>query len=156
MVEWITNLDFSLLYWIQENLRADWLDAVCAFLSWAFGFGIPWIVLGVVMFFFKKTRAAGVMLITAVALTFFFNEVAIKNAVCRERPCVIDQTIELAVKRPTSYSFPSGHSSSVFAAVGVSFCWSWLGRVLTGTLISRGANYVSDFVKKLQGVKGGK
>lgn len=119
MVEWITNLDFSLLYWIQENLRADWLDAVCAFLSWAFGFGIPWIVLGAVMFFFKKTRAAGVMLITAVALTFFFNEVAIKNAVCRERPCVIDQTIELAVKRPTSYSFPSGHSSSVFAAVGV-------------------------------------
>ncbi len=119
MVEWITNLDFSVLYWIQENMRTDWLDSACAFLSWAFQLGIPWLVLGVVMFFFKKTRVAGVMLIAAVVLTFFFNELAIKNAVNRERPCTIDQSIMLAIERPTSYSFPSGHTSSVFAAVGV-------------------------------------
>ena len=38
----------------------------------------------------------------------------------------------------------------LFAAVGVSFTWPWLGVVLTGVLISRGANYVSDFISKLQ------
>lgn len=118
MIETITNLDFSLLYLIQENLRSEWLDALCAFLSRAFQLGIPWLILGVVLFCFKKTRTAGVILVAAVALTFFFNEIAIKNAVGRERPCTIDPSIQLAIERPTSYSFPSGHTASCFAAVG--------------------------------------
>lgn len=41
----------------------------------------------------------------------------------------------------------------LFTVVGISFAWPWLGIALTGIIISRGANYVSDFVKKLQGVK---
>ena len=43
--------------------------------------------------------------------------------------------------------------ADLFAVVGLVFTWPWLGTVLTGILISRGANYVSDFVKRLQGVK---
>lgn len=118
MIEWIANLDFSVLYWIQENIRTEWLDSLCAFLSWAFELGIPWLILGVVLFCFKKTRAAGVILVAAVVLTFFFNELAIKNAVNRERPFTIDPTIPLAIEKPTSYSFPSGHTASCFAAAG--------------------------------------
>ena len=118
MIETITNLDFSLLYLIQENLRSEWLDVLCAFLSRAFQLGIPWLILGAVLFCFKKTRSAGVILVAAVALAFFFNEIAIKNAVGRERPCTIDPSIQLAIERPTSYSFPSGHTASCFAAVG--------------------------------------
>ena len=41
----------------------------------------------------------------------------------------------------------------LFAAVGITFAWPWLGAVLTGVIISRGANYVSDFIKRLQSVK---
>lgn len=41
----------------------------------------------------------------------------------------------------------------LFSVVGIVFTWPWLGVVLTGVLISRGANYVSDFAKRLQGVK---
>ena len=40
----------------------------------------------------------------------------------------------------------------LFAVMGIVFAWPWLGVVLTGIIISRGANYVSDFVKKLQGI----
>ena len=43
--------------------------------------------------------------------------------------------------------------ADLFAEIGVVFAVPWLGVVLTGILISRGANYVSDFVKRLQGVK---
>ncbi len=38
----------------------------------------------------------------------------------------------------------------LFTVVGISFVWPWLGIVLTGIIISRGANYVSDFIKRLQ------
>jgi hypothetical protein len=49
--------------------------------------------------------------------------------------------------------FASG--ADLFLAIGLIFKWTWLGVVLTGIIISRGANYVSDFVKRLQGVKMG-
>ena len=47
--------------------------------------------------------------------------------------------------------FMSG--GDLFAVVDITFEWPWLGVLLTGVLISRGANYVSDFAKRLQGVK---
>ena len=46
--------------------------------------------------------------------------------------------------------------ADLFAAVEISFAYPWIGVALTGVLGSRGANYVSDFVKKLQTVKSGK
>jgi hypothetical protein len=47
--------------------------------------------------------------------------------------------------------FASG--ADLFAAIGLEFVWPWLGVVLTGIIISRGANYVSDFITRLQGNK---
>lgn len=43
--------------------------------------------------------------------------------------------------------------ADLFAVVGIVFVWPWLGVLLTGIIISRGANYVSDFVKRLQGAQ---
>ena len=40
--------------------------------------------------------------------------------------------------------------ADLFGAVGIHFAWSAVGPVLTGMVVSRGANYVSDFVKRLQ------
>lgn len=45
--------------------------------------------------------------------------------------------------------FASG--ADLFTAIGIEFAWTWIGTVLTGIIISRGANYVSDFITKLQG-----
>lgn len=38
-----------------------------------------------------------------------------------------------------------------YAALGVTFAAPWLGWLLTGVFASRGANYVSDLLKRLQG-----
>lgn len=38
-----------------------------------------------------------------------------------------------------------------YAALGVTFAAPWLGCLLTGVFASRGANYVSDLLKRLQG-----
>ena len=40
--------------------------------------------------------------------------------------------------------------ADLFAAIDLAFKWDWLGVVLTGVIISRGANYASDFVARLQ------
>lgn len=39
--------------------------------------------------------------------------------------------------------------ANLFQVVGIDFAWPWVGIVLTGILGSRGANYLSDFVTKL-------
>lgn len=39
--------------------------------------------------------------------------------------------------------------ADLYATAGLAFAYPWLGRMLTGIFISRGANYVSDFVQKL-------
>lgn len=41
----------------------------------------------------------------------------------------------------------------VFSFVGLEFAWPWVGVVLTGVFISRGSNYASDFIERLQNVK---
>ena len=40
--------------------------------------------------------------------------------------------------------------ADLFAALGLHFGLWWIGVVLTGLFASRGANYVSDIIRKLQ------
>ena len=40
-----------------------------------------------------------------------------------------------------------------YTALGVEFAFPWVGTLLTGVFASRGANFVSDLIKRLQGVK---
>ena len=40
-----------------------------------------------------------------------------------------------------------------YAALGVQFSLPWVGVLLTGIFASRGANFVSDLIKKLQNLK---
>lgn len=43
----------------------------------------------------------------------------------------------------------------LFAVVGIAFRRPWMGMLLTGIIISRGANYVSDFMSRIGSAKGG-
>ena len=124
MFEAITNWDFSVLYFLQENIRTDFLDGVAAILSVAFNAGIVWFVICALMAIPKKSRSAALMVLCAVVLAFVIGELTMKNIICRVRPCNVDTDILLAVSRPSSYSFPSGHSGSSFAAATAIFLWN--------------------------------
>ena len=41
----------------------------------------------------------------------------LKNLVARTRPCDVNKSIQLLIKRPWNYSFPSGHTAASFASV---------------------------------------
>mgnify|MGYP005760608913 FL=1 len=40
-----------------------------------------------------------------------------------------------------------------YAALGVHFAYSWVGVLLTGVFASRGANFVSDLLSRLNSIK---
>lgn len=43
-----------------------------------------------------------------------------------------------------------------FKEIGMTFYVPWVGTILAGIFISRGANYASDLIKRLQGMSGNK
>ncbi|MBE5938952.1 MAG: phosphatase PAP2 family protein [Lachnospiraceae bacterium] len=126
MFEFITKIDLSILYWIQDFLANDVMDALMVFITTLGDGGILWIAIAVVLLFFKKTRKCGIAMGIALVLGLIFGNGIIKNVVGRIRPFqyVLEhsgEVINLLIEKPGEYSFPSGHTQSSFAAATVIF-----------------------------------
>ena len=116
-MQFIENIDFSILFWIQENIRCAFLDVVLPFFSTICNNGEIWIACGIVLLFFKKYRRYGFFLLLALLLGSLIGNEIIKPIVARVRPCnSISMLPEMLVSVPKSFSFPSGHTVS--SAVG--------------------------------------
>ncbi len=114
----IYGFDETILMWIQENLRNGFTDKFFSVITYVGEKGIFWILVGIVLLFFPKTRKCGIMMLTALTIGFLTGECLTKNLVCRDRPFIyfgLDPS-ELLIKAPSGYSFPSGHTCSSFAA----------------------------------------
>ena len=104
-------MDFSILYTIQ-NLRNPVLDSFILMLTNIMGsYGQIWIIVGVVLCFFRKTRSCGVAVLISYALVYLVGQFGLKDLIARDRPCHLDQAVELLVKRPSSYSCTSTHTA---------------------------------------------
>lgn len=117
----LTNLDGNILLWIQENLRMEFLNPLVIFITSLGNAGLIWIAVSVLMLFFHKSRKAGIMCLTALVVSYLFNNIFLKNIVARTRPWVDVEGLKVLIGKPTDYSFPSGHASSSFAAAMVMY-----------------------------------
>ena len=108
--------EFSILYLIQ-SLRTPAFDQVVLFITSLANY--VWIILIIWLLLNKPTRKLGVILAVAMILQYLVNGGVLKHLFARVRPCNVDTTVELLVKRPKGFSFPSGHSAAAFCAVGV-------------------------------------
>lgn len=98
-------------------LRSPVLDALVLGLTTVMGsYGQIWPVLGVVLCLFPKTRRCGAAILVSYALVFVVGQYTLKDWIARPRPCHLDQSVELLVKYPSSYSCPSTHTAWAFAA----------------------------------------
>ena len=107
--------EFSFLYFLQE-LHNPVLDKVMVFITSLENDGLFWIGLAILMLFFKKYRKCAVSIGISLILMELIGNVILKELIMRDRPCWIDPTVELLVKAPSSYSFPSGHTFAGFAS----------------------------------------
>lgn len=111
----MTNIDFTILYAIQ-SIRTSLLDKFFVSITSIPGnYGQMWLILGLILFVFKKTRKSGLTLILSYLMVYVFGQYVLKDLIARPRPCHIDQTIDLLISRPSSYSCPSTHSGWAFA-----------------------------------------
>ena len=80
--------------------------------------GIIWLVISVLMLLKVEDRIIGISVILALILTTIIGEGIIKHIVKRNRPFQ-NYEDELLINKPITYSFPSGHTASSFAALAV-------------------------------------
>lgn len=111
--------DGQFLIWLQENVRNDVLTPIMKLITHLGDKGIFWILLAIVLLFFKKTRPLGIMAGIALVFSVLINNVIIKPNVGRIRPYEVVDGLKLLIERQDDASFPSGHSGASFAAAVV-------------------------------------
>ena len=107
--------EIEFLLWLQEVIP---FKAFFAFITHFGDAGIFWIVIGLILVATKKNRKEGFQLFMAIALMALIVNVTIKPMVGRIRPFDV-YSIDLLIKAPHDYSFPSGHTAVSFAAAYV-------------------------------------
>ena len=180
MLETLLNLDGGFLLFLQESVRNPILDNIMIFITSLGNGGMIWIAATIVLLIPKKTRKAGIMSAVALLGSLIINNKIVKNIVQRPRPFVTFTDLQIIIPTPSEFSFPSGHTSSSFAAaavfyrhlpkklglpavilagligfsrlyVGVHYPTDVIAGVLMGILLSYLAEYlVNLFVKKLK------
>ena len=116
----VWRFDADILVFIQNYIRNDFLDVVFPFYTTLGEDGIIWIVVGLLLLIPKKTRKCGIMVLAALLVMLVVNNLILKKVIARTRPCYTDGIKHLfpglvEIPKITSYSFPSGHTTSAFS-----------------------------------------
>ena len=119
--ELIQQLDEQALRGIAESLRVPFLDKGMVLYTFLGNGGWAFIVLGLVLLFFRKTRKAGASSLTAMLLGLLVTNLTLKPLVSRPRPWVVMENFVTLVTSSDMNSFPSGHTCAAFA-FGVALC----------------------------------
>lgn len=119
MLQFLSELDGGILLWIQDYLRNPVLTPILKVITTLGNGGAIWILLTLLLLMLPKTRKVGCMMMAALLGTLLINNILLKNLVARTRPYEVIEGLTYLVRRPSEYSFPSGHAGSSFAAACV-------------------------------------
>jgi undecaprenyl-diphosphatase len=108
------NWELDLLNWFQ-GIRNEVLDVIVPKITFLGGAGWFWILVALVFMIIPFNRKIGFQSGLALIITALICNIILKPGIMRARPCWIFEEIELLVKIPTDFSFPSGHSNASFA-----------------------------------------
>ena len=129
--DFIVNVDVA-IYQFVDSIMNPVLDVIMTFITHLGDTpGIIWWVIGICLLIPRKTRKLGVLLIGGLAIASLINNVALKNLIERPRPYLIDEAVWKnagyeyiwpdLIKKSSSWSFPSGHTSTSIGAAFAMF-----------------------------------
>ena len=121
-MEALVQFESSILLWIQEYLRSDFLDPIVKFITHSGDHGYLWIALLIILLCIPKTRRAAMIGAATLLLTFIVTNLCLKPLIGRTRPYEVIEGLTRIIEKQSDRSFPSGHTANSMA-VGVSL---WL------------------------------
>ena len=103
-----------------QALHAAWacpfLDKSLAFVTRLGDHGLAFILLALVLLCIPKTRKLGLGVGIALILDFLLVNLGLKPLAGRIRPYDLGVPLEILVRKPGDFSFPSGHTAAAMAA----------------------------------------
>lgn len=117
----IQNIDNNILMFIQNNIKCSFLDIIMPIITSLGNGGIVWIGVVIFMLCSKKYKKYGFILAVTLICGWTLGDLIIKPTVERIRPCNVNESIQMLIARPLTYSFPSGHSLNSFSSATIIF-----------------------------------
>ena len=110
-------MELQILHSIQE-LHNPLLDMIMisVFNKMVGSLGQMWLVVGAALLIIPKTRKCGAAVLISYFISFVIGNECLKDLIARPRPCAIDDTVAMIVKKPGSFSCPSVHTYLAFAS----------------------------------------
>lgn len=115
----IQQIDWIILDLIKNYFHNPFLDKVMILITSLGNIGFIWVLIASILLMNSKYRKIGLMIICALVLSLILGDGILKHLLKRPRPFIADPGISLIIAKPLSYSFPSGHAASAFAAAGI-------------------------------------
>jgi undecaprenyl-diphosphatase len=112
-------MDLIILVWIHQHLVHEQLNGFFIFITNLWGNGALAVVLTLILIIKKETRLTGLIIAVSLILDILVVNLTLKPLVARPRPYTV-YPIEMLLPDQKDFSFPSGHSASVFA-----FVWAY-------------------------------
>jgi undecaprenyl-diphosphatase len=119
MINALQRMDIRILNFIDKYLRYEILDRIMPVVTSLGNVGAVWIILSIYLLNDNNYRVYGYIVVTALILALVLGEGIMKHLVKRTRPFIKMSDQKLLIKRPITYSFPSGHAASSFAVAGI-------------------------------------
>lgn len=116
MLESFQQVDLSILLWIQNHLRADFMTGFWKAVTHLGDYGWFWIALGILFLVYRKTRPVGISVLMSLVIEALITNIFLKNWIARIRPYDYSNEVILLIEKQIDFSFPSGHSGASFAA----------------------------------------
>jgi undecaprenyl-diphosphatase len=122
-MSYLLSIDNSVLNLLSSGIKNRVFDRIMPIITNSNNHGEIWMAISIILIINKNTavRRVGISMIIAVAVGYLLGDMIIKNITCRTRPISELYNFKFLISLPKSYSFPSGHTTSSFAAFGV--CW---------------------------------
>lgn len=114
-MNYIQLIDSNILFFIQNHIQNPILNPIMIFFTRLANGGFVWIFISGILLIKKKYRKIGLLILCALIINTILGEVFLKHLIQRPRPFDTLKGLNIIIEKPTSFSFPSGHTSSAFA-----------------------------------------
>ena len=119
MINYLQCIDIKMLNLLNRRFRYTLLDKIMPLITALGNGGLVWIIISMYLISNANYVIEGYMLLTSLFVTTIIGECVIKHLIKRTRPFANLIGNKLLIAQPITYSFPSGHTASSFAAVGI-------------------------------------
>lgn len=139
LLTFTNSFDHTIAKWANDVFQStnEILSPLLKLITNLGNMGFIFIMISLIMIFFKKIRKIGMIVLFSIAIGFVFTNLILKNVVARPRPFIHETSDyylwwkEAGSMIESGYSFPSGYTTAAMAfGLSLFLCfkkkWSWV------------------------------